>query len=72
MAKTTEQLIPEILRVLGENDGAMGIGEFLLMMRAEVMSHRLLIEALNELAKKSQIVLDDKQIKLGKQEMALA
>ncbi|MDB6004222.1 MAG: hypothetical protein JWR15_1209 [Prosthecobacter sp.] len=65
MAKTTEQLIPEILRVLGKNDGAMGISEFLLHIRSEVMSHRLLIQALNELARNGQIVLDEKQIKLG-------
>ena len=70
MAKTTAELIPRILEILGQSSGAMGIGEFLLRMRSEVMSHRLLIEALNQMAMNGQIAVDDTRISLGTGELA--
>lgn len=63
MAKTTSELIPKITTLLEKNNGAMGIGEFLQEMRAMVMSTRLLMDALEEMANDGKIFIDDGQIK---------
>lgn len=64
MATNVDELISRIMQVLEENQGSLGIGEFLNLIRQHVVSPRMLIEALERLEGMQKIeVTEDKRIR---------